>query len=58
MQVFTQTQGESDGYKEILVDFGGTQQVKKIQVTVQNMLSPEKGFVHIWELELLAGEEE
>ena len=56
--VFTQTQSESDGYKEIRVDFGDTQQVKKIQIAVQNMLSPEEGFVHIWELELLAGEEE
>ncbi len=57
-QVFTQTAESSEGYKEMLVDFSGIQQVKKMQIAVENMLSPDEGFVHIWELELLAGEED
>jgi hypothetical protein len=55
-QVFTQSDGQSDGFKEILVDFGSAQDVEKLEIAVQNMLSPEKGFVHIWELRLLQAE--
>jgi hypothetical protein len=55
-QVFTQSEGQSDGYKEILVDFGSALDVEKLEIAVQNMLSPEKGFVHIWELRLLQAE--
>ena len=55
-QVFTQSEGQSDGYKEILVDFGSALDVEKLEIAVKNMLSPEKGFVHIWELQLLQAE--
>ena len=57
-QVFTQSAPKSDDYKEIPVNFDTIQQVDTLEIAVQNMDSPEKGFVHIWEVELLAGEEE
>ena len=52
-QVFTRESGQSDGFKEITVDFGGMQPVDRLEIAVQNMLSGEKGFVHIWQLDLL-----
>ncbi len=57
-QVYTYSAGQSDGFKKVRVDFDGIQTVKSLEIAVENMLSPEKGFVHIWDVELLSGEEE
>ena len=38
------------------MDFGSALDVEKLEIAVKNMLSPEKGFVHIWELQLLQAE--
>jgi 4-amino-4-deoxy-L-arabinose transferase-like glycosyltransferase len=56
-QVFTKSAPKSDGYKEIQVDFDSLQQANTLEIEVQNLDSPKKGFVHIWELNLLKGEE-
>jgi hypothetical protein len=57
-QVYTLSAGQSDGFKKVQVDFDAVQTAESLEITVENMLSPEKGFVHIWEVALLAGEEE
>ncbi len=57
-QVFTFSAGQSDGFKKVQVDFDDAQTADSLEIVVENMLSGEKGFVHIWELELLAEEEE
>lgn len=57
-QIYTYSAGQSEGFKKVQVDFDGIQTVKSLEIAVENMLSPEKGFVHIWEVALLAGEEE
>ncbi len=51
-QVFTQSEPKSDGLQERSRSISMTlQQVDTLEIAVQNMDSPEKGFVHIWELE-------
>lgn len=51
--IFSQEAGKTDRRKVIWVDFGYVFEVKKLEIAVQNMLSGEKGFVHIWGLDLL-----
>jgi len=37
----------------VVVDFGGTQDVKTIQIDVKNKISDQNGMVHVWQLDFL-----
>jgi hypothetical protein len=49
---FVQQAGNSNGNKEMGLDFKGTYAVRRLHLEVQDMDSPEASFVHLWELTL------
>jgi hypothetical protein len=52
-KVFIQDAGPSGDLKDLAVDFGGTQDVKTLQIDVKNKLSDQNGMVHVWQLDFL-----